>query len=425
LLSFLTKKNIDFSSVKAILVEGIVVSTTEYLMLGAFVLVNFIIDHYYGTQVMGIYFLAYSIAQIGILGVGSAFTLLMRRDLSLNKYDCNYYLSKVLLLRFSNLLIVLFLTSVLITFFYQPLRSNLLFVMLMIAAKGFDALSETYYTAYQTLNRIGEYSFFKILNAVAFALVSVFVCLNQYNIEYLYWSQLICATVIFTINFARWYVTKNRVSPIDSRTNQKVTYRFLLFESTPLIVNALIFQLGLRANNILIFDMIGEKSLGIFSLVFITISVFAGVANTLAIVFFGRLSRIFVDERRDFSKRLHQTITLFLAIGISFSILYLVFTPIVEHKFGLGVDISLYPIMALAIPFMFVASCLGAVFTIINKQRIGMYLSVVILIFNLLAYYLLAGQYGLIGAGYAFLISAMFQSILIYFAALICFKRIP
>ncbi|MCA1638744.1 MAG: hypothetical protein LC768_10495, partial [Acidobacteria bacterium] len=188
LLSFFTKNNSNFLNGRIIL-EGIVVSTTEYIMLGAFVLINFLINHYYGTEVVGIYFLSYSIAQIGILGVGGVFSLLMRRDLSINHYDSNNYLSKVQLLRFSNLLIVLFISIIAIVLFYQPLRSNLLFVLLMIGAKGFDALSESYYTAYQTLNRISDYSIFKILNATAFILVSVFVCINHYNIEYLYWSQ--------------------------------------------------------------------------------------------------------------------------------------------------------------------------------------------------------------------------------------------
>jgi O-antigen/teichoic acid export membrane protein len=393
-------------------------------MLGAFVLVNFLINHYYGTEVVGIYFLSYSIAQIGILGVGSAFSLLMRRDLSINQFDSNNYLSKVQLLRFSNLLIVLAFSIIFITFFYHELRGNLLFILLMIGAKGFDALSESYYTAYQTLNRISEYSIFKILNAAAFVLVSVFVCLNHYDIEYLYWSQLICAVLIFTVNFYRWYQTKNRSLPIEGKTFGKATYRFLLIESFPLIINSLVFQLGIRANNILIFDLIGEKNLGTFSIVFITISIFLGVANALGIVFFGRLSKVFVNQPKIFSRRLHQTIALFLIIGVSFFLLYLAIIPLIEYMSGLAVNNELYKIMSSAIPFLFLVSCLGSIFTIIKKQKLGMYLSVAVLVFNLTAYYLLTQQYGLIGSGYAFLISAIFQSVVFYFGALIILKTI-
>lgn len=393
-------------------------------MLGSFVLINVLINHYYGTELVGVYILCYSIAQIGILGIGSVFSLLMRRDLSINQYDSNNYLSKVQLLRFSNLLIVLLISTVSIVLFYQPLQSNLLFVLLMIGAKGFDALSESYYTAYQTLNRIREYSVFKILNAATFVLVSVFVCLNHYGIEYLYWSQLICAVLFFVINFYRWYQTKSIYSSIEGKALQNVTYRFLIIESFPLMVSALVFQLGLRLNNVLIFDKIGERNLGVFSIVAITIGVFTGVANALAIVFFGRLSRIFVDQPEAFIKRLHQTIALFLIIGLSFFLLYLVFTPIIEYLFGLTIDHQLYRVMSSAIPFMFVVSCLGGVFTIIKKQKLGMYLSVAVLIFNLTVYYLLTKQYGLIGAGYAFLTTAVFQSLISYFGALIILKMI-
>ncbi|MCA1624712.1 MAG: polysaccharide biosynthesis C-terminal domain-containing protein [Acidobacteria bacterium] len=422
LLSFFTKNNSNFLNGRIIL-EGIVVSTTEYIMLGAFVLINFLINHYYGTEVVGIYFLSYSIAQIGILGVGGVFSLLMRRDLSINHYDSNNYLSKVQLLRFSNLLIVLFISIIAIVLFYQPLRSNLLFVLLMIGAKGFDALSESYYTAYQTLNRISDYSIFKILNATAFILVSVFVCINHYNIEYLYWSQFFCAILIFAINFHRWNQTKNVSLSIERKALQKVTYRFLIIESFPLIINALVFQLGLRLNSILIFDSIGEKNLGIFSIVVITIGMFTGVSNALALVFFGRLSRIFVDQPQAFLKRLHQTLGLFLIIGVSFFILYLLLIPVIEYLFGLTIDHQLYQIMSSAIPFMFIVSSLGSIFTIIKKQKLGMYLSVVVLFFNLLAYYLFIERYGLIGAGYAFLITFIFQSVIFYFASLMYLRK--
>jgi O-antigen/teichoic acid export membrane protein len=393
-------------------------------MLGSFVLINILINHYYGTELVGVYILCYSIAQIGILGLGSVFSLLMRRDLSINQYDSNNYLSKVQLLRFSNLLIVLFLSTFFIVFFYQPLQSNLLFVLLMIGAKGFDALSESYYTAYQTLNRISEYSVYKILNATGFVLVSVFICLNHYGIEYLYLSQLIFAVLIFAINFYRWYQTKSVSSSIEGKALQNVTYRFLIIESFPLMISALVFQLGLRLNNVLIFDKIGEKNLGIFSIVVITIGIFAGVANALAIVFFGRLSRVFVNQPEAFLKRLHQTLALFLIIGMSFFLLYLVFTPVIEYLFGLNIDNQLYKVMSLAIPFMFVVSCLGSIFTIIKKQKLGMYLSVVVLTLNLIAYYLLTERYGLIGAGYAFLITAVFQSVISYFGALTALRTI-
>ncbi|MCA1638743.1 MAG: polysaccharide biosynthesis C-terminal domain-containing protein, partial [Acidobacteria bacterium] len=190
-----------------------------------------------------------------------------------------------------------------------------------------------------------------------------------------------------------------------------------------LIINALVFQLGLRLNSILIFDSIGEKNLGIFSIVVITIGMFTGVSNALALVFFGRLSRIFVDQPQAFLKRLHQTLGLFLIIGVSFFILYLLLIPVIEYLFGLTIDHQLYQIMSSAIPFMFIVSSLGSIFTIIKKQKLGMYLSVVVLFFNLLAYYLFIERYGLIGAGYAFLITFIFQSVIFYFASLMYLRK--
>ena len=162
-----------------------------------------------------------------------------------------------------------------------------------------------------------------------------------------------------------------------------------------------------------------------FSLVVITVGIFAGAANTLAIVFFGRLSRIFVDEPKAFSRRLHQTIALFIGLGILLLALYMLAIPISEIVFGISFDHDLYPLMAAAIPFMFVVSCLGTVFTVIRKQKVGMYLTAVVLLVNVLSYYYLTQMFGLIGAGYAYLISAIFQSILIYLGMMLSLRKIP
>ncbi len=381
-------------------------------MLGSFVLINFVINHFYGTETVGIYALSYSISQIGILGVGSVFSMLMRRDLSLGEHSARPYLAKVQILRSANLGLVLLLAAAGIFLFYPALTGNLNFVLMMICAKGFDALSESYYTAYQTLDRLGEYSTFKILNAVSLIAVSLFVCINSYDIQYLYLSQVGCAFVMFAVNFLRWQRPNNPVAVQIADAGP--SYRFLLIESYPLMINAMIFQLSVRANNILIFDKLGEKDLGMFSLVVITVGIFAGVANTLAIVFFGRLTRTFANDRENFNRRLHQSIGAFLALGIAFFFLYLLFTPIIENFFSLSIDHDLYRIMSAAIPFMFVTSCLGSVFTIMKKQKVGMYLSAVILMANLSAYYLLSQKFGLVGAGYAFLVTAAFQCTAFY-----------
>ena len=113
MFSFL-KENFNRLPFRQILLEGVVVSVTEYLMLGAFVLVNFLINHYYGTEVVGIYALSYAIAQIGILGIGSVYSLLMRRDLSVGQYDSNSYVSRVQFLRSSNMAVVLILSALII-----------------------------------------------------------------------------------------------------------------------------------------------------------------------------------------------------------------------------------------------------------------------------------------------------------------------
>lgn len=404
--------NMNPGRIGGIVKEGVVVSVTEYAMLGSFVMINILVNHYYGTEAVGMYALSYSIAQVGILGIGSVFSMLMRRDLSLDEYGVRPYVSKVQILRTGNLVMVLLLAAIAIFFFYAPLRANLGLVLMMVCAKGLDAMSETYYTAYQTLERLGEYSGLKLLNAAALIGVSVFVCVKRYDIEYLYLGQVGCSLLLLAINYFLWH--RPRKTEGGKSANRGPSYRFLLIESFPLMINALIFQLGTRASNIIVFDRLGEKDLGTFSIVVIMIGVFAGVANTLAIVFFGRLSRSFVNDPQNFNKRLHQTIALFFALGVAFFLLFLLFIPVIERLFGLTFDTGLYRVMSAAIPFMFVVSCLGSIFTIIRKQKTGMYLSVIVMAVNLAGYYFLSQIFGLTGAAYAFLVTAVFQCVAIY-----------
>lgn len=391
-------------------------------MLGSVIAVNFLINYFYGTEQLGIYVLCYSIAQVGILGIGGVFSPLIRRDLSINLFDPDNYLTKVQLLRFSNLLFVVLLSIISVGIFFQSLKSILLLILLTICAKGFDVLSESYYTAYQTLDRIADYSILKILNAAAFILVSWFFCIYQFEIVYLYLGLFGSAVFIFAANLFYWNHIKSFFPPGAENNLQNASFRFLAVESLPLMINFLVFQLGLRFGNILIFDKIGEKNLGIYSLVFITIGMFTGVANAFALVFFGRLSKIFVEQPQIFFKRLHQIILLFLIVGIIFYILYLIFAPVISYLFGLNIDPQLIKIMSLAIPFMFIVGCLGNVFTIIKKQTFGLYLSLAALIVNLTVYYVLLEKFGLLGAGYAFLFTSVFHSLIIYFGVLFILK---
>lgn len=399
--------------------EGVVVTITEYIMLGSFVMVSYFINHYYSTSYVGVYFLAYSISQIVILGFGSAFTSLMRRDLSTNKYSLNDYFAKVQYLRFGNLLIGLVLSAITILFFYQTLTQNLFFILLMIGTKGFDALNESYYTAYQTLNKLTEYSALKIFNASAFLLISGYSCLNHYDIAYLYYGQLLISIIFFAINLYRW----KRLMWVDSIELKKVKYRFLLIESLPLIINTLIFQLGLRLNTVLIFDEIGDKGLGVFSIIVMVISVLTGIANAFGIVFFGRLSRAFLNDTEVFIRVLRQTIILSVIFGMVSCFIFLAFRPFVDYLFNLAEYYKLYFVMAGAIPFIFFTGFIGGIFVVINQQKIGMYLSTLVLIFNIAIYYFLTRYFGLIGSGFAYLAASVFQSIVIFIGVFICLKH--
>lgn len=410
---------------RASVTEGLVVGITEYAMLGAFVIVGFLINHYYSTELVGVYFLAYSIAQIGILGFGSAFSSLIRRDFCLNKYDTYDYFYKIQIIRLGNLALVFILSFFFVFYFYQPLANSLQFLLLVVMAKGFDALNETYYTVYQALNKLKEYSALKALNAISFVIVSFLSCISQKDISALYWLQLFVAIVFYAINFY-WF---KKVNYLPLSTNQKhlelIDYKFLMVQALPLIINTFVFQLSLRVNSILIFDEIGEKSFGVFSIIVMTIGVFTGIASALGIFFLGKMSKSFVSYPDSFTKYLYKIVLFFLMFGLISFCVYLMFSPVIEHLFKLTDYKNLYYIMSLSIPFVFVTGGIGGVFVVVSKQKIAMYLSFVVLVFNVIAYYFITNYFGLIGSGFAFLITSIFQSVILIIAIFYILRKLP
>ena len=113
-------------------------------MLGSIFVINVLLSRQYDLTALGTFNFCYAISQIGVLGLGSGFSLILRRELTIAPEKFNTYIQVVLKLRF--LLLAGILLLLLPFLFGLPLFQDniLLYLTLLIISKGFDSFSETF-----------------------------------------------------------------------------------------------------------------------------------------------------------------------------------------------------------------------------------------------------------------------------------------
>jgi len=117
--------------------ESIWVIFTEYLWLFGVFVISLLYNRYYGTASLGIFSYGTAVSQLAILGLGSAFSNLIMRDVGINSKLNKAYLVKVLQIR-SFIIFLTLIIVVTIQFVIYPLTDNrqFIFIIILIIAKG-------------------------------------------------------------------------------------------------------------------------------------------------------------------------------------------------------------------------------------------------------------------------------------------------
>jgi O-antigen/teichoic acid export membrane protein len=412
------KQNIISLNGKRLVTESVIVSFTEYLMLGSLFLINVLLNRYYNTSTLGDFSFSYSVAQIAIMGLGGAMSPILRREILEQKQSSAVIVCNVLQIRaFFSVLFVL--VALLASFILINRFGHIVyFVLAMLLAKGFDLLNDTFYTTFQSIHRFKYYAILKSCNAICNILAVCVVALYKRPIEYVYLSIILVSMFFFIVNF--YYL--NRLIMIIKQVFKdfafNATKRYYLKESWPLVVNSIFFQLSSRLSVIFVYSISGKQISGVFSAAIMIITVFTAFANAIAIVLFSHLSNLYRENTNQFYKFLNkQSIRLF-CFGI---ILYAIFYVTLPLQFLFLGQMPLYAsrifsFSAIAIPFAIVSAILGNVFVIVRRQKMGMYVSFIVLLINCLIYYVLPFVSKIDGPAFAFVLSNIFIVIIfVYF----------
>ena len=383
-------------------------------MLGAQVLASFVINYKYGIASVGEFALVLAVAQIIIVGVSMPFSSLIRRDLSLaGPSAAGGYISDVNYFRAVNIVIAISLSLLIMPLFSANLDGIKLFLVLMLLSKGLDMLNDTYFVTYQSLSKYRTYAALKITYALLMWASLVVIYFSNLPLACFYYSQVGIALLFLFFNIYLFKSSgmqhpKNVAGPKEKRIESR---NHLIKEAWPMIVNSLVSQASAKLNAIIIFHFIGAGDLGVFSVLLMFSNIFAGVGNSIGIVVISNFTVLMEESVTRFRVFFKKSLWLFFAIGIGMALLYAVILPFLIrfYKFEIPGLFWLNVFIGSAIPFLFTTSCISNIFLILKKQIAGMYVSILVLVINILLYVSLAYGYNLQGAGYAYFIMALVQ----------------
>lgn len=390
--------------------EGAIVSFTEYLMLGALFGINIILNRYYNTAALGTFTFAYTIAQISMIGIGGALTPLLRREIITQSDGATNYIINVLQLKVI-LLVSFLLICLSISFFLSNEDVTIsYFVMAMIFVKGLDSLSETFYTSYQSISNYKIYAYIKTSNAIANIVLVFVIAYLKYPVQTVYYVLIFVAVLFFLINCLVSKTLFKLGYNIFQEFGINSTKKYFFKEAWPLIVNSIFFQISSRISVIFVFAISGKIVSGVFSGAVMMVTVFTAFANALGVVFFSRLTILFNTNKAAFFVYLKKMSVTIFFMGLALLAVFFITLPIQFKIFGTMPEYArtIFLIAGCSIPFAILSGVLGNIFVVMHKQKLGMYISFILLIINSILYYVVPTLQKTMGVSIAYLMSNIF-----------------
>ncbi len=401
--------------------ENIWVIFTEYLWLFGIFIVSLLYNRYYGTAALGVFSYGLAVSQIAILGLGSAFSNLIMRDVGTNNKLTKVYLKKVLQIRGSIIfLTLLIVTGIQYTIFPLTDSEHFIFILILILSKGLDALCDTFYMVYLSLKMYKKYSFVKILHTISAILFVAISCVLEYSVTVTYWVILFSSFLFYLVNIFFFIKYKDEINNIENpivinnsieKTPESITFRYLARESWSLLLSVVFFQIGSRVNTLIIFGIIGSISLGVYSSGSMLITCFTAAAPFMGIVLFPVLNRNFLEDPSKLSKFILKIIPLIFFVGIGATVVCYFTIPLAIKLMKNMPDYAkaIFAIMIWVIPFNYVIGIINSIFIIIKKQSLGMIVTFVIMLVNMILVYFGAVFYQIHGVAVASVIGSFFQ----------------
>lgn len=330
-----------------------------------------------------------------ILGVALLTT--MRRDFVVDTKLSEKYVISFYIIRF--LISLLVFTIALLVFEFNFLSK---IILVMIAARSLDSLSETNYYDLISKDNILKFSLVKSLHystLIISVVVGIYLNLNLYQITYIF---LLNSLAWCIINFILLFVEKN----IDKEFIFLDTYQKNLFRRAfPLLLSSSVYLISTRMNILIVKKLCNPEDFGLFSIIITILGIFS--------IFTSAISSFLINKQVDWfkvsmeklkSNSIKITIPFFFAGILIFIITYFAsnYINVLFKNFNMS-HLWLLKISLISIVIYFIQIPFNYLFTIVDKNKIALYFSVFMIISAAVLYYPLTYKFGLTGSVFAFL----------------------
>lgn len=375
--------------------------------LGAGLLVGVFIARYLGPENYGL--LNYAIAFSGLVGAFASLGLdsIVVKELVKNSIKKDEILGSAFLMKLGAGLLVLIINLIIISIVKSGDRFVLALVALSSLGFVFQAVNVIDFY-YQSQVKI-KYSILA-QNAAFLILVGVRIILLLTKAPVIAFAFSTAAeSVLISVFLILAYRNFSNLSIFKWKFDNKVAVK-LFKESWPLIFASVASMINMRLDQVLIGNMLDEKSVGIYSVavriseLWFMIPMFLGMSIYPSIIAAKEKSYDF------YRKRLHKIVfymscfVLPLALIITFGsnlIIQLLYGP---QFLGAGKILAIH--IWSGVPYV-AAFAYGQVFYIENLTRLSLYSAIYTVIINVILNLLLIPQYGAVGSAVSSLISAI------------------
>lgn len=330
-----------------------------------------------------------------ILGVALLTT--MRRDFVLKTETRDKYAVSLYIVR-----IIISLIVFVIAYFLFELKFFSNIVVLMIASRGIDSLSETYYYTLLSKDKILKFSIIKSLQYISLigsVIVGIYENLNLFQISCIFLANSI---VWCCINFILLFTEQN----IGKRFIFYDTYQQDLLKRTfPLLLSSSVYLLSTRLNIFIVKSVCSPAEFGLFSIIITIMGIFSIFTSAISSFIINKQIEWYKDSLQKLKINSIKLTIPFLGAGLGFLFVTYFASDYINYLFkNFDMDhVWLLKVSLISIVIYFIQIPYNYLFTVIDKNKVALYFSLCMITVAALLYYPFTNYFGLQGAVFAFL----------------------
>lgn len=381
--------------------QTLYVVVPEYIAGFSIFLILIFFSKSYSLAFIGDFTFSNTIAQLIAAIYGSAMLITMRRDFMLVPKLID---KTVITIVFFRLLIVVAIALIVYLLFKSNLISIISFII--IISRLIDSLTEVNHYALLAQNKFNYFSILKSLQYLTLIGCVFIISFFKYDAQ---------TTInFFLINSLFWLFINLvflKFSNIDFQIDLKNRYlKLLILRTFPLLLSSSIYLLSTRINLLVVKDYCEADEFGVFSILINLIALFSIFASALSSMLMNQQTILYKKSTLLFRNNILKLVLVFLVIGLlfSFSFYYLADYINILFKNYPTDKIYLIKIAAFSVIPLFAQIPLNYIFTIINKNKIALIFSSIMLFCSYFIYSIFSHFFKLDGAVYSLIVYNVF-----------------